>query len=297
MWAGRLAHAVFDFGWYSVLPSFVLGFFRRDSTIAALSDNEQGYLMENFEAQRAAITAELTQAALLGSDTAKIREKLARLAEREAQAAEAERTRAEAQRQQAEAEADIAARAAALAQEAIERLRADGIDLEDVGVQTLRTYARLLARHEAEIQNAGAANARAQAMVDQVQARIAALSERAAALSGLRLTGQSNDRDVGEAVLVERDLQTLRAAMEQAQTALANVQVQDGIQRAHQAAVAALQAQERAVRLDCLRNRAKAAEAAFLGAVRALVAAAGVAPSQAFTRDPALDRFINFGHL
>lgn len=252
--------------------------------------------MENFEAQRAAITAELTQAALLGTDTAKIREKLARLAEREAQAAGAERTRAEAQRQQAEA--DIAARAAALAQEAIERLRADGIDLKDVGVQTLQAYARTVARHEAEIQNAGAAHALAQAKVDQVQARIAALSERAAALSGLRLTGQANDRDVGEAVLAERDLQTLRAALEQAQTALANVQVQDGIQRAHQAAVAALQAQERAVRLDCLRNRAKAAEAAFLGAVRALVTAAGVAhPSQAFTRDPALDRFVNFGHL
>ena len=45
--------------------------------------------MENFEAQRAAITAELTQAALTGGDTAKAREKLARLDERERAAQEA----------------------------------------------------------------------------------------------------------------------------------------------------------------------------------------------------------------
>ena len=252
--------------------------------------------MENFEAQRAAIMAELTQAALTGGDTAKAREKLTRLAEREAQAAEAERERAEAQRQQAEA--DMAARAAELATEAIERLRADGIDVADTDAQNLQAYARTVARHEAEIQTAGDAYVLAQSKVQQVQDRIAALSERAAALSALRLTGQATDRDTGEAVLVERDLQTLREALTQAQAAQARVQVPDAMQHQHQAALAALQAQERAVRLECLRTRAKAAEAAFLGAVRELVVVSGVAhPSQAFTRDPALDRFVNFGHL
>lgn len=189
--------------------------------------------MENFEAQRAAIMAELTQAALTGGDTAKAREKLTRLAEREAQAAEAERERAEAQRQQAEA--DMAARAAELATEAIERLRADGIDVADTDAQNLQAYARTVARHEAEIQTAGDAYVLAQSKVQQVQDRIAALSERAAALSALRLTGQATDRDTGEAVLIERDLQTLREALTPAQAAQARVQVPDAMQHQHQA--------------------------------------------------------------
>ena len=195
-------------------------------------------------------------------------------------------------------EADMAARAAELATEAIERLRADGIDVADTDAQNLQAYARTVARHEAEIQTAGDAYVLAQSKVQQVQDRIAALSERAAALSALRLTGQATDRDTGEAVLIERDLQTLREALTPAQAAQARVQVPDAMQHQHQAALAALQAQERAVRLECLRTRAKAAEAAFLGAVRELVVVSGVAhPSQAFTRDPALDRFVNFGHL
>lgn len=252
--------------------------------------------MENFEAQRAAIMAELTQAALTGGDTFKTREKLARLEEREAQAAQAEQQRQQAQRQQADTNA--ATRAVELADEAIERLRAGGIEVADTDAHTLQTYARMAARHEAEIQTAGDAYLLAQSKVQQVQDRIAALSERAAALYGLRVTGQATDRDTGEAVLVERDLQTLREALTQAQAVLVRAQVPADMQRQHQAALAAMHAQERDITLRCLHGRAKAAEAAFMLALRELVATSGVAhPSQAFTRDPALDRFVNFGVL
>ena len=50
---------------------------------------------------------------------------------------------------------------------------------------------------------------------------------------------------------------------------------------------------------DALKARiAKAAEAAYLAAVRQLVAASGaVHTSQAFTRDAAVDRWVNFGTL
>jgi len=252
--------------------------------------------MENFEAQRAAIMADLTQAALLGGDTAKAREKLARLGEREAQAAEAERERAEALRQQADA--DLAARAAELAKEAVERLHMAGIEVAGTDAETLKAYAHMVARHEAEMQTAGDAFVLAQAKVGQVQDRITALSDRANALSALRLTGQATDRDAGEAVLIVRDMQTLHQALTQVQSRLASVQVPDGLRHQHQAALTTLQAQERAITVNCLRSRAKAAEAAFLAAVREVVAASGVAhPSHAFTRDPALDRFVNFGHL
>ncbi len=252
--------------------------------------------MENFEAQRAAIMAELTRAALTGGDTAKAREKLARLAEREAQAAQAEHQRQQAQLQQADS--DAVTRTAELAGEVIECLRADGIDVADTDAQTLQAYARTVARYEAEIRTAGHAFMLAQTKVEQVQDRITSLSDRANALSALRLTGQATDRDAGEAVLIERDMLTLHQALTQAQSGLASVQVPDSMRHQHQAAQATLQAQERAITLNCLRNRAKAAEAAFLKAVRELVAASGVAhSSHAFTRDPALDRFVNFGHL
>lgn len=252
--------------------------------------------MENFEAQRAAITAELTQAALTGGDTAKLREKLGKLEEREALAQAAEQQRQQAQRQQVDA--DVAARAAALVAEAVERLRAGGVEVADADGQNLHAHARVVARHEESIRAAEGIHSLAHDGVQQVQDRIAALSERAAALSAMRVTGQATDRDTGEAVLVERDLQTLREALTQAQGALASVQVPDAMQHQHQTALAALHAQERDITLRCLHRRAKAAEAAFLVAVRELVVTSGVAhPSQAFTRDPALDRFVNFGSL
>ena len=158
-------------------------------------------------------------------NTAKARAKLARLGEREAQAAEAERARAEALHQQADA--DMAARVAELAQEAVERLHMAGIDVAGTDAQTLHAYARTVARHEAEIQTAGHAFVLAQAKVEQVQDRITALSDRANALSALRLTGQATDRDAGWAVLIERDMQTLHQALTQAQSELARVQVAD----------------------------------------------------------------------
>lgn len=75
--------------------------------------------------------AELTQAALLGGDTAKACEKLALLVERE---------RAEALRQQADT--DMAAHAAELAQEAVERLHMAGIEVAGTDAQTLQAFAR-----------------------------------------------------------------------------------------------------------------------------------------------------------
>lgn len=252
--------------------------------------------MENLEAQRAAITAELTQAALTGGDTAKAREKLARLDERERAAQEAAQARDDAQRQQAEA--DMAARGLALANETIERLRVVGVEVSDIDAQNLTAYARTVARHEAEIQAAEAASLLAQSKAQQVRERIQVLTERANALSALRLTGQATERDTGEAVLIERDLALLAETLRDAEAAATAAHVPSAMHQQHQAAMAALQAQERAVTLDSLRSRAKAAEAAYLAAVRQLVAASGaVHTSQAFTRDAAVDRWVNFGTL
>ncbi|MBY0411506.1 MAG: hypothetical protein K2Q97_15610 [Burkholderiaceae bacterium] len=90
----------------------------------------------------------------------------------------------------------------------------------------------------------------------------------------------------------------MREALAQAQVVLARAQVPADMQREHQTVLAAMQAQERDITLRCLHSRAKAAEAAFMLALRELVAASAVAhASQIFNRDPALDRYVSFGVL
>ncbi len=190
--------------------------------------------MENFEALRAALNAELTQAALTGGDSSKIRAKLAQLDSREAAERQAQVQRDAAAQQQLADEAT--ARGAELGAAAVERLQARGFDVQDASANQLAILGRTVAQREASIRTAEDGHTFAHGKVQQIAERLQALSARADALAALRLTGQATERDNSEAALIERDLSVLRIAHQEAQAAALAAQVPAAARQALQVA-------------------------------------------------------------
>lgn len=252
--------------------------------------------MENFEAQRAALNADLTQAALTGGDTTKIRAKLAQLDAREEAERQAQAQRyAAAQQQLAD---DAAAHGTALGAAAVERLQARGFDVQEASASQLAMLGRTVAQREASIRTAEDGHTFAHGKVQQISERIQVLSARADALAALRLSGQATERDANEAALIERDLSVLRIAHKEAQTAALAAQVPEGARQALQVAHEAFSHFEAGLALDALRTRTKDAESAFLSSLQELMAAMGTRHvSQAFGCNPQLQRVVNFGSL
>ena len=252
--------------------------------------------MDDFQAQRAAINAELTHAALTGGDTNKIRAKLAQLEAREAAERQAQAQRQAAAQQQLEAEA--AERGAELGAAAVERLQARGIDVQESSATQLSMLGRTVALREAAIRAAEDEHTFACGKTQQIAERIQALTARANALAELRLTGQSTERDGNEAALIESDLGVLRNAQQAAQAAVQAAQVPPEARNALSVAQEAFSNYEAQLALMALRERAKAQEAAFLSTIAELMAATGTRHvSQAFTCNPQLARVVNFNSL
>lgn len=252
--------------------------------------------MEDFQAQRAAINAALTEAALVGGDTGKIRTKLAQLEAREAAERQAQAQRDAAAQQQLADEA--AARGAELGAAAVERLQARGFDVQDVSASQLAMLGRTVAQREAAIRAAEDGHTFAHGKVQQIAERIQALSARADALAALRLSGQSTERDNNEAALLERDMAVLRNAHQEAQAAALAAQVPAAARHAQQVAQDAFNHFEAGLALDALRTRTKAAESAFLNSLQELMLATGTRHvTQAFACNPQLQRVVNFGSL
>lgn len=252
--------------------------------------------MDDFQAQRAAINAELTHAALTGGDTNKIRTKLAQLEAREATERQAQAQRDAAAQQQLADEA--VARGTELGAAAVERLQARGFDVQESSASQLAMLGRTVAQREASIRTAEDGHTFAHGKVQQIAERIQALSARADALAALRLTGQATERDANEAALIERDLSVLRIAHQEAQTAALAAQVPAGARQALQVAQEAFNHFEAGLALDALRTRTKEAENAFLSSLQELMAAMGTRHvSQAFACNPQLQRVVNFGSL
>lgn len=252
--------------------------------------------MESFEAQRAALNAELTQAALTGGDTTKIRAKLAQLDAREAAERQAKAQRYAAEQQQLAD--DAAERGKELGVEAVQRLQARGFDVPESSASQLAMLGRTVALKEAAIRAAEDEHIFANGKAQQVAERIQALSARADALAALRMTGQSTERDNNEAALIERDLSVLRNAYQQAQAAALAAQVPAVAREALQVAQDAFSRFEEQLAIDALRTRTKDAESAFLESLRELMAATNASyVSQAFTCNPQLARVASFNSL
>lgn len=252
--------------------------------------------VENFEALRAALNADLTQAALTGGDTAKIRAKLAQLDAREEAERQAQAKRYVAEQQQLADEATE--RGKELGAASMQRLQARGFDVPERSASQLGMLGRTVALKEVAIRAAEDEHIFANGKVQQIAERIQALSARADALAALRMAGQSTERDNNEAALIERDLSVLRNAYQEAQAATLAAQVPAAARKALQVVQDAFSHFEVGLMLDALRTRTKDAESAFLDNLRELMAATNASyVSQAFTCNPQLARVVSFNSL
>lgn len=252
--------------------------------------------MEDFQAQRAAINADLTQAALVGGDTTKIRAKLAQLEAREEAERQAQAQRDAAAQQQIADEA--AARGAELGAAAVQRLQARGFEVPESSAQQLCALGRSVALKEGIVRAAEDEHIFANGKAQQIADRIQALTERADALAQLRMTGQSTGRDNDEAALLERDLAVLRTAHQAAQAAAQAAQVPAAAREALHGAQDDLRRAEDQLAIEALRQRTKDAESAFLDSLRELMAATNAGYiSQVFAVNPQLARVATFNAL
>lgn len=249
-----------------------------------------------FEAQRAALMAELTQIALAGGDTGRTREKLAKLNDRE-QSARADVSK------RCEAERSLRLLAAAeqgtkIGTEAAARLAIAGHEINETDTKQFEHLGRVVANVDAELSLASDAHVAAQDRVRQVEARIAAMDERSRALSALRVTGQAAERDQNEAVMIEKDLQTLRDLLASATSSAVAACVPAELQNRRQTALDAIAAHERTIILRSLREKVARTEVELLAGIRELIAVSGARhPGEVYQRNPQLDRFFRLSVL
>lgn len=229
--------------------------------------------MSNYEAQRAAIVADITAAALSGAPTDKLRKKLADLdADHEAELAahDAAQRAAAAERQQA-AVADGLARA----ESAVSRLVAVGHQPTEQEERRLRDVYCDLAEAKANVDTHHERRAELTAAVSVIENRIKLLRDRAQALSALRLAGAASERDQAESFTVERDIATLENALTEARAHVEAARVpSDLLERRDRLATTAAQA-EVAVSTRFLTEQATAYEVLLLDSVRALMRVTG----------------------
>ncbi|WP_186138315.1 hypothetical protein [Burkholderia gladioli] len=253
-------------------------------------------MTNEFDAERARLAAELTQLALAGSNTAKVREKLAALDEREQAARDAEQAAAAERRKEREMEAVRAA--SVLATEAAFRLTDAGYEVGPNDAEQLALMAAAVTRNDADIAEAEAGRAAAFRAAMDIATRIDLLNARAAALQELRLTGQATPRDLAEAETIRADLAVLEAAYARAETAAQAITVPSHMLEHRQRALGALHAFEASIARRILEQRVADAENAFLDAVRALLVGTGAhAAAGTYRRGAAFDAFVRYGAL
>ncbi|WP_454764439.1 hypothetical protein [Cupriavidus campinensis] len=252
--------------------------------------------MSNYEAQRAAILADITSAALTGAPTDKLRRRLADLdareqAEREAQ--EAAHRAAAAERAQVAVDDGLAR-----AESAVARLAAMGHQPTEEEERRLRDAYCDLAEAQANVDTHHERRAELAAAVTVIENRIQLLRDRAQALSALRLAGAASERDQAESYTVERDLETLETALTEARAHVEAARIpSDLLQRRDRLTAAAAQA-EVAVSSRFLTEQVAAYEALMLDAIRALVRVTGAArPGDVYRMSDGLSWFIRTGAL
>jgi len=253
-------------------------------------------MQNEFETQRAELTGELTALVIAGGDTAKVRDKLSKLEARETSVRQAA---AEArQAMEAERAATATERGCVIALGVVRAIESRGFEVAELDLAQFNYLGGRAAKLDIEIASANADHVAATERVRHVQSQMSKLQDRASALSGLRLAGQSSDRDVGEALLIEKDLAVLRDAVVTADRNALACQVPQELLNQRGDVMRQLEAAERAVVLRALKTRAEQAEAEFLRSLRELVATSGVAhPGFAYTRSKALDRYVLHGVL
>jgi len=251
---------------------------------------------EDFEAARAILNAELTQLAMAGSDTARVREKLAKLGARE----QAERDAEQAAALEARKALDLEAvrKASELASAAIYRLQDAGVPLSEHDVQQVTLLSRGVVLYDPEIASIESVRNSAFEEAQHCAGRLALLQERANALQGLRMTGQGTQRDLAEAATIERDIDTLRAAFATSEAKFSASQVPEELIQMRQRAMSEFSAHERQLAIRTLHENVRAAEEAFLDAVRALMAGTGSkSPVGVYKRSAEFDKFLRYGAL
>lgn len=108
----------------------------------------------------------------------------------------------------------------------------------------------------------------------------------------------ASERDLGEAIIVEKDLQILRELLAAASTSAAAARGSAELQQRRKNALDDLAAHEKAVVVRSLQVKVTRVEGELLAAIRELVAVSGARhPSEVYRRNPQLDRFFHFGIL
>ncbi len=249
-----------------------------------------------FEAERAALKAALAGTVLHGGDATKIRAKLDALDAREqaAQAAEAHR-----QEQDRQARSEAAQeRGRLLADEAIARLQAHGVDPSAGDKARLLVQARMLAGLDQEVEAAEAKRGEHFAEVALVEARLAAVRGRSEALSNLRVAGGGTQQDAAEIVALQADAAVLDTMLRDAQRKAAGVVVPPDLQRQRDIVKTGLAELERSLRVDAQRDRIGALEASLLREIAALMALThSRLASECYRPSIQLDRLIRLGAL
>lgn len=255
--------------------------------------------MENnhdIDARRAALQAELSVIALAGGNTAPVREKLAKLDAREQEARAAEAARREADR--AQRLRDAREHGARLGADAVARLVAAGHEVTEPEEQHLVTLGQGIGMAEVELRLAHEAHAAATERVQGIRSRLSLLEERSRALSGLRITGQAGERDIAEATLIEKDLQTLRDLLSSACASADAVRVPADIGQRRQNAMNELASSEKAITVRSMQAKVAHAERELLERIRQLVSVSGAThPSNVYRRGQPLDRFFRMNIL
>jgi hypothetical protein len=253
-------------------------------------------MSNEFQAQRAVLNAELTALALSGADTSKCRDKLTKLDARVQEARDAELAVSAAERTQRNE--DAATRGTMLGAAAIARLVDAGFSPTELDADQLAMLGQEAVRFDADIEAAEDVRAVAFAEVERISDRIEVLKAHSAALTDLRLTGQGTPRDLSEFIAVERDIETLQAALGQANARASTVKLPNDVIQRRQRALEALDVHTASIVTRCLRERIQAAEHAYLDSVRALLAATGArATAGTYVRGQEFDRFVRYGAL
>ncbi|CAB3753015.1 hypothetical protein [Paraburkholderia solisilvae] len=255
---------------------------------------------ENFDAQRALLNDELTAIALAGGNTSKTREKLAALDKREQAAQEAEQASAQAaadeQRRQFEMEAVRAA--SELATAALLRLTDAGFEVGENDAKNLALAAHDVVRFDADIAEVKTARHAAYQAAMNIATRIDLLNARANALQQLRLTDQAVPRDAAESETIRADLMVLNAAYGHADAAAQAVTVPAHMIENRPRALQKMQALEIEIRKRIVWERARAAELAYMDAIRAVCAESGSrGPAGLYMRSTEFDRFLRTNQL
>ncbi|UIF85148.1 hypothetical protein [Cupriavidus sp. UYPR2.512] len=252
--------------------------------------------MSNYESQRAAVIADITAAAMVGSPTDKLRKKLADLDahfEAELAAQDAAQRAAAAERQQAAVEDGLAR-----ADSAVFRLTAVGHVPTDDEARRLRDAYCDLAEAQANVATLHERSAELAVAVSAIEKRVTLLRDRAQALSALRLAGAASERDQAESFTVERDIATLETALTEARVHVEAARIpSDLLQRRDRLLAAAAQA-EVAVSTRFLTEQAAAYEALLLDAVGTLMRVTGaVRPGDVYRMGDRLSWFVRTGAL